>query len=76
MVMTSNDKLVFHACGLQEHWWKLREAALLALGSCGAMAEELAGGRPKRGQTGPSIRERLQRLVDDVIARDLQVHIA
>lgn len=57
---------------LQPSWWKLREAALLALGGCGAAGDEEAL-QLLGGAHGAVLRGRVQALVDDVLQRDLQV---
>ncbi|GLI67765.1 hypothetical protein VaNZ11_012019 [Volvox africanus] len=63
----------------QAGWWKLREAALLALGCCTAsFPEGLAdvrggGGRGHRQRaTIADLQSRLQRLMDEVLRTDLQ----
>ncbi|PNH03517.1 hypothetical protein TSOC_010421 [Tetrabaena socialis] len=70
---------------LQAGWWKLREAALLAAGCCvgalsdgGEAAAEGGGGRggskgAQRRAAAAALRERLQRLVDEVLRTDLQL---
>ncbi|GIL64427.1 hypothetical protein Vafri_18355 [Volvox africanus] len=67
----------------QAGWWKLREAALLALGCCtasfpaGLADVRGGGGRGHRQQaTIADLQSRLQRLVDEVLRTDLQVIIA
>ncbi|GIL64426.1 hypothetical protein Vafri_18355 [Volvox africanus] len=63
----------------QAGWWKLREAALLALGCCtasfpaGLADVRGGGGRGHRQQaTIADLQSRLQRLVDEVLRTDLQ----